>query len=141
MYIFRETPRGLLAVFQEEDDSPVKVETVEEFLAGLSTKTSPLQPEQPPEPPKKRTVTEASSLIDILAIAVQFHSDFELFFPNVELPEQEKLQLYNWTQDKPGVAWDFIDHGEGGVTLTKQEVSDDIIWKPPVRENGSEYPL
>lgn len=51
----------------------------------------------------------------------------ELFFPDAYLDDDEKLKLYNWVKNK---GWKFIDHLDAGITLTKKEINEFVLWEP-----------
>jgi len=78
-------------------------------------------------PPEKKTIPSAMSLMDVLTALLQFKDDPEITFPNAELSQEDKEKLFEWTKDKD---WQYIDHEEAGVTLTKNEVPEEILWRP-----------
>lgn len=79
--------------------------------------------------PEKKTISMALSLMDVMAAAYRFEEDEELYFPNSILDENDRLALYNWTQEEDN-SWQYIDQMDKGLTLTKKEVPDEILWRP-----------
>ena len=96
--------------------------------------SDPVEPSQdsskaPPSAPTRMEYPEASSLLDVIAAAMKFESAPEIRFENARLSENEKKTLYEWTQ-KADVKWSFVDHDDGGLTLTTREVPSEILWRP-----------
>lgn len=82
--------------------------------------------------PQKKTLPGAVFLMDILALVIKFTHEEELYFPDARLPEEDKARLDDWLNEQ-SEAWNFIDHSYGGgqgLTLTKKEVPEEIIWRP-----------
>lgn len=78
------------------------------------------------------TISEATSLTHVVGAAMKFRDNAdELFFPNAVLDDLEKEKLFRWTQSEPGAGWRFIDHEDGGTTLTRRDVDEDLLWQPP----------
>lgn len=51
----------------------------------------------------------------------------EVFFPEATLSQGDLARLYRWTSEK---GWAIIDQEEGGLTLTRKEVDEELTWKP-----------
>jgi len=101
---------------------------VGEGLAGEGSTSPP--PVLTPTRPEKKTLPSALGLVEVLAGAIKFSDEEELYFPGVNLSNEEKPRLDKWALANE---WKFIDHsaldGEGGLTLTKRNVSEDILWR------------
>lgn len=73
---------------------------------------------------------EITSLTGLLGAAIRFGHADELVFGNVSLHSGDKLRLYEWTGQRD---WQYIDHEGAGITLTKREVDEDLLWEPEDR--------
>jgi hypothetical protein len=118
LYKFRVGPNELVAQFELLDSSPEKP-------GSNSDEKIPAKP----KPPEKKTIPDASTLLDLLGFALKFPNEHEILFPHVDLTSEDKLKLYEWTRGE-GITWRFIDHEEAGVTLTKRDVPKEVLWKP-----------
>jgi len=109
----------------------VIADCVEPDLPTIGMPIGEPSPSLPPARPEKKTLPDAATLIEVLAGALKFPDESELFFPGISLKTTERLKLYNWAEPK---GWKYIDHsagdGEGGLTLTKREVAEEILWTP-----------
>lgn len=70
---------------------------------------------------------EITTLTGLLGAAIRFKHTDELVFENVNLHPADKLHLYEWTGQRD---WQYIDHLGAGLTLTKQEVDEELLWTP-----------
>ena len=81
---------------------------------------------EPEKPAEREVVLEASSMTDLMMSAMALEDREEISFPSVVLSEEEKQTLFEWIK---GLEWKFIDHGGGGVTLTKKDVPEEVLWE------------
>ena len=79
----------------------------------------------------KGTIPEAVVLEDVLLGAMKGSEEgmLSLYFKNVILNDERKEKLWAWTQGLD-VEWKYVDHGDRGLTLTKEEIKEEILWKP-----------
>ena len=79
----------------------------------------------------KGTIPEAVTLEDVLLGAMKGSEEgmLSLYFKNVILNDERKEKLWAWTQGLD-VEWLYVDHGDRGLTLTKEEIKEEILWKP-----------
>jgi len=79
---------------------------------------------------QKGTIESSTSLMDVLAGALEGEKQgyIELFFPNVILRPEDRIKLFDWTMISNG--WGFMDHEDKGITLTKQEEHQELLWEP-----------
>lgn len=70
---------------------------------------------------------EITQLTGVFGAAIRFPHVEELWFPNVNLIPESKLRVYEWTAERD---WQYIDHHGSGITLTKKEVEEDLLWSP-----------
>ncbi len=78
----------------------------------------------------KGTISEALSMLDIIGGGIEGDKEgfIELFFPNARLNPSDQNKLHDWTQT---TEWKYIDHGDKGVTLTKdKDLPTEIFWEP-----------
>jgi len=117
---FKEAKGGVMALYIGD------YEPVEDVVGETITIYS-----NSPNRPLKKTLPDAVSLMDVVTQALTFTNETELYFPSATLEEDEKHKLAIWTEDKE---WGFIDHSfgddEGGLTLTKNDVEEEMLWKP-----------
>lgn len=73
------------------------------------------------------TVTEATTVTAVVGAGLKFNSHDEIRFPNAVLTPEEKLTLWKWCQTS---GWEIIDHEEAGLTLTRKDVSEAILFRP-----------
>ena len=131
VFQFREAPGAVIAhyVGQQEDFSS---------LSGTPLSESPTFSKQQIRAsearPHLKQFPSVTSLTDIVATALSFSSEDELFFPSATLSDDEKKKLHRWTHSNAGSAWTFIDHSsgndDGGITLTQHDVDPDIAFHP-----------
>lgn len=82
--------------------------------------------ETPPSQPM--TIQEAQDLTSVVGAAMEVADKTdEIRFPNAILGETMKERLYGWATEN---GWKIIDHEEAGITLTKRDVADSIVWRP-----------
>jgi len=98
-----------------------------EYLEGTKLEGEIKPPK--PTPPKRKTLPDALSLADVLVYAIKLESDFELHFPSAVLDTDDRLTLFHWTEEEEQI-WRYIDHDSSGVTLTKREVPEEVLWRP-----------
>ena len=124
-YRFRELNGGVRAEYiGEHEPTPMGIPVNE-----------PARP-APAIAPERKQFPEVRELLEVLAIAAKFGaSNSELYFPSVHLSPLDKQRLFNWTSGKE---WKYIDHhvsdGEGGITLTKKTVPEEILFHPSKME-------
>jgi len=116
---FKEVKGGVMALYIGS------IEPVEDSIGEtISSNNSPNRP-------LKKTLPDAVSLMDVVTQALTFPQETELYFPAATLEEGDKHKLKMWTEDKD---WGFIDHSfgddEGGLTLTKNDVEEEMLWTP-----------
>jgi hypothetical protein len=120
-YILRARQGEVIAEFQG-----VAITTIPETenRAEGVVQTKPLSPSS------KKTVDEAVTVMDIIMTAMSLEATAtELYFPNTILNYGDQSKLSKWTDTQE---WKYIDHGESGVTLTKGEVPEEVLWQPMV---------
>lgn len=72
-------------------------------------------------------LAEINLLTGVLGAAIRFKIAKQLVFPNVKLIHEDKMRLYEWVATRD---WQYIDHRGEGLTLTKNEVDEDLLWTP-----------
>ena len=78
--------------------------------------------------PTFMTIGEAQTAEAVVGAAIKFEPRAdELHFPNARLTDKEKDLLYKWGK-KSG--WKLIDQEEAGITLTKKDVDELLLWTP-----------
>lgn len=101
-----------------------------ELIAERLDETSPVAspPEHSPKPasPIKETFPNITDLVGVMVVASKEPAD-ELFFPDANLTLEEKRKLLTWTTE--ALKLKFIDHDGAGLTLTKLDVPDEILWR------------
>lgn len=77
----------------------------------------------------KGTVESARTLLDVIGGGVKGDEGRyeEIYFPNAVLSREDQKRLWDWTETTD---WGFIDHQEKGLTLTKSEEYEGIVWRP-----------
>jgi len=115
MYKFRKISTGVLCDY---------IEIPEVVTDGPSVKLTP-----EPGRPTFMEFPEAVSLIDVIGVAIKFDNLLELRFPSAVLNVEDSSKLYDWTQLED-TKWQFISHEEAGLTLTKNDVPEEILWRP-----------
>jgi hypothetical protein len=83
--------------------------------------------ERKPPVPEKKVVPGVINLVEILVAAIKMMEESEILFPNAAISEEDKGKMFEWAVEN---SWKFIDHGEGGLTLTRKKVPEEILWKP-----------
>ena len=80
------------------------------------------------------TDIEAEALFDIIGTMIRNESKpmEEVNFPNVVLERDDMIQLFNWAEGK---GWKMIDNEGAGLTLTKLDVDEELLWKPEDAED------
>ena len=117
IYTFKEVDDGVLAVF-----IPVNIKPSEISDADV-TQVTPSK-----AAPKKKIITDAITLIELLSAVMLWQGEYELVFPNVELSDEDRERLFEFVSDKP---WQYIDHEDSGVTLTKNpDIPKEVLWAP-----------
>lgn len=51
----------------------------------------------------------------------------EVYFPDTRLSDDDLTRLYRWTSEN---GWTIIDMEDGGLTLSKREVPEEVQWRP-----------
>lgn len=51
----------------------------------------------------------------------------EVFFPEAVLSKGDLTRLYRWATEK---GWAIIDHEDGGLTLSRKDVEEELKWTP-----------
>ena len=74
-------------------------------------------------------IESARTLLDVIGGGVEGDKEGyeEIYFPNSVLNPEDQGALWDWTQT---TEWEFIDHQEKGLTLTKRQGFEDIVWRP-----------
>jgi len=95
---------------------------------GVPVGEMDVQPDSKPTKQKGR-VDSARTLLDVIGGGMEGDEKEyeEIYFPNVVLGKEDQEKLWDWTET---TAWEFIDHQEKGLTLTKREGFEDIVWRP-----------
>ena len=110
-FVFKITPNGVFAEFQE---NPVG-EVVERVVGSPK-----------PRSPQKRSIPDAMDYLEVLGAAMKFQTEDELHFPNVIMLISDRRDLLSWASAN---GWKYIDHEGAGVTLTKREVPEEVLWR------------
>ena len=78
---------------------------------------------------RKGVLDDARTLLDVIGGGVEGDKEGyeEIYFPNSVLNAEDHKALWAWTQT---TEWEFIDHKEKGLTLTKREGFEGIVWRP-----------
>jgi len=97
--------------------------------AGVSTREDDIQSDSELGEQVKGTISSALSLLDVIGGGVEGDKDnySDIYFPNAVLKPDDQKKLWDWAQT---AGWKFIDHQEKGLTLTKSDEFEDIIWRP-----------
>jgi len=114
-YKFKETPDAVIAEFTEVPPGvPVGEDDVSDDREVVG---------------EKGTIGTALTLIDVLAGGAEGDKEGydEIYFPNVVLDSTDQKSLWDWTET---TEWGFIDHQEKGLTLTKREGFEELLWRP-----------
>lgn len=80
----------------------------------------------------RKTLPDITTVIDIIAVALKFSAEPELYFPDANLSLSNLERLYSWTQ-KSSEEWQIIFHaidGSGGLTLTQKPIAPELVWAP-----------
>lgn len=79
--------------------------------------------------PEKLTVDlPITSSMGVVGAAIKLGAQTEeIHFTNANLSDTERKTLYNWTQSND---WTYIEHYDNTLTLTKEKVDEDLIWRP-----------
>lgn len=82
-------------------------------------------------PPDQIQFEGVRDLLEVIGVALKLDATHdEIFFPDANLQEPDKLRLYQWCKLKN---WNYIDHEGAGLTLTRKPIEDEfILWEPPV---------
>ena len=91
-----------------------------------------VQQDSKPAAPKRGTLAEARTLLDVIGGGVEGDEYEDICFPNVVLSPKDQQSLWDWAQT---TEWEFIDHQEKGLTLTKREGFEGIVWRPEKENN------
>jgi hypothetical protein len=89
---------------------------------------------RPFTPAEKKVLAGVFALIDVLATALKYEGEQELYYPDAALTKAEKLKLYAYLTEQE---WVYIDHTRGGgtgLTLTKKELPEGVAWQPESEE-------
>lgn len=115
LYKFEEHPGEVRAVYVG-----VKPRTVKEGEDGEAEQEAPERPAM--------NVEEVQTLEGVVGAAMEYGgSTDEIRFPNAVLPPGQKEKLFAWTDEND---WRIIDQDEGGLTLTRRDVPEEITWSP-----------
>lgn len=115
-FTFKEEPDAVIAIY-----SPVSV--------GVPIGEMDVSEDRGLSKPAKGTVESARKLLDVIGSGVEGDKEgyWEIYFPNAVLSRVDQKSLWDWTET---TSWGFIDHQEKGLTLTKSEEYEDILWGP-----------
>lgn len=73
---------------------------------------------------------DINDLPSLIGAAIHFREQAdELTFPLAVLDTHDKNTLWAWCRASE-VGWKMIDHDEAGITLTRREVPDDVLFTP-----------
>lgn len=116
-FTFKEEPDAVIAVYNFVSPG-VPVGSVD-----VSEDSRPAQQQT------KGTIDSARTLLDVIGGGVKGDEEgyIDILFPNVVLGKEDQKKLWDWTETTD---WSFIDHQEKGLTLTKREGFEDIVWRP-----------
>jgi hypothetical protein len=103
-------PDGVVAEFQENP--------VGEVIEIIGTPK--------PRSPQKRSIPDALEYLEVLGAALKFPDEVELHFPNVVMLISDRRALLKWASAN---GWKYIDHEGAGVTLTKKDVPNEVLWR------------
>ncbi len=95
----------------------------------------PIISEQDVQAPTNLTLGRYTSVEEIVGACIKFvRTADELHFPDAQLSVEDRTMLYRWGKtniEKGQPDWNLIDHGEGGVTMTRKKgVEEMFLWKP-----------
>lgn len=112
-YAFREERNGVVAEF-------------------IGTDSMPADGEKPPLRstelrPTKKTLPRLTALVEVLATAIKYSAEQTLYFPDARLSYEDKVKLYEWCFERE---WEILDHDDGGITLTKEDIPGDLLFTP-----------
>ena len=113
----REVPQAVIAEYIGE----------KAHLSLATPMGQPLSHSQLDVAPQRKVLADPTTLLEVISSAISFDKTPELFFPNVKMSDGERLRLYKWTTQGE---WLYIDHDDGGLTLTQLEVEDGLAWEP-----------
>lgn len=86
------------------------------------------EPSLGPPPPEAIHLPRLTSLLEAIGAAVKLGDKTdEIFFPDMYLEDEDRLKLYKWCQQK---GWKYIDHEGAGITLTRRDVDEMVLWEP-----------
>lgn len=111
-FIIRETKTGVLAQYQDFPRGII-CDVVGEILL-------------PQAQQERVSIPDAVEYLDIIGAALKNDSAMELTFSNASLGLKEKPKLLKWASEN---GWKYIDHNTGGLTLTKRDVPEEVLWK------------
>ena len=127
IFAFKATKKGVYA----------RLKVLPAIVVGMPEGVSIDNAKKEKDKPKKGTIPEAVTLEDVLLGAIKGDEGgmLSLYFKNVILNEERKERLWVWTQSLE-VDWKYVDHKEKGLTLTKDEIKEEILWRPKPDEKG-----
>jgi hypothetical protein len=89
-------------------------------------------PEQTEPLSKKAEVDIAiSTPHGIVGAMIDHPTTDEVYFPNVALTQSDLHALHRWTSTN---GYQIIDHEGAGLTITKLDVPEELIWHPSEKE-------
>lgn len=132
MYEFRQMPGRVMCSFLGVDHSVVPAlyteeaaapaEEVKEFYAQVT----PIRSEEPE--PSKMQLPDVETLHGVVGAVLRFGGTHEeIYFPDALLTEEEKEKLLSWCESSDA-EWGFIDHETAGITLTRAEIAEELLW-------------
>jgi hypothetical protein len=114
MYKFRTAPGRVIALYSVTE---APVETAE-----ASVKTPEKKRKR-----KRKVVVDAVTLLDIVGAMIDFVDEEEVQFININLSEEDLFKAFVWGKEN---GWKLINHEEAGITLTKRDVPEEVLWTP-----------
>lgn len=80
----------------------------------------------------RMVVHNVTSIDAVVGAAIKYGNLDELYFPDITPTDESLKVMYNWTRKK---GWKIIKN-ETGMTLTKREVEDGLVWGGSQEESG-----
>lgn len=120
MYTFRTGVREVIAQYEILDIDPtIPMPERPGAEVEMPSKSIPI--------PEKKTIPDAQGIMEVVGYVLKFPREQEIHFPNAVLMDEDRLKLHKWTQEQD---WKYIDHDEGGLTLTKRDIPKEVLWQP-----------
>ena len=86
--------------------------------------------------PDRMTIEEVTDAPSVVGATIKFTSKAdELYFPNAQLSENDKLSVWKWGKME---GWALIDQEDEGITLTRRAVDKIFLWTPADEDEEEE---